>query len=164
HARAAGRALRSVRFPAWLHLAFWDSPDALVRGAQGVALGSGQRLQRSAQPRRNVELGDARRGRAIEAARVFEYRGIAAPAHLGDDRAHGLLHAGGARRGEAQAVEGRVEAGCRAGEAPQLHAAASAKASISGCKAPRLVLSAAWLTIRRADTGRISSTATRPFS
>src|SRR5262249_16295506 len=89
-----------------------------------------------------------------------------ARADVGDDRAHRRLDAAILRRRVArESIELRIEAGAPGRKPAQLHfAAAFAKASISGCRAARLVLSAAWFTMRRADTGMISSTASRSFA
>src|SRR6185436_13179230 len=87
---------------------------------------------------------------------------IAPLAHSGDDCPH---HVGNLRvlgrfiarqRGEL-----RVETGLARGKTADVHfRAALEKASIRGCSSARRVLSAAWFTTRRADTGMISSTAT----
>ena len=64
-----------------------------------------------------------------------------------------------------QLREPRVEVGLRGGEAPDPdHRAARAKASSSGWIAARFNFNAAWLTISRALTGAISSTAFRWFA
>src|SRR5918994_746460 len=106
------------------------------------------------------------RSDAVELPGVRPHRGVAALSHVGEDPAHRFLHRRILRGRVAREVrELRVKGPVPSGEPAQFHRAlAFAKASINGCSAARLVLSAAWLTIRRADTGMISSTATRPFA
>src|SRR5205085_6897249 len=122
-----------------------------VRRAQGVDLRGYEGIERGGELAGDVEL--AKRGGigTIEATRVFQHGGVAARAHLGEDDAHALLHGAIVRAGDAQTLEGRGETGLRRREAARLHFAALAKASINGWSALRLVLSAAWLTMRRAE-------------
>src|SRR5207244_4580542 len=135
-----------------------------MRFAQRLLQGSRHRRERRSQGWwTDLKLGDRVRRNAIEAARVIQQRGVAARAYLGEDGTHGFRELRVLRRVEACQL---FEAGSKilVGGRKAFHLAARAKASISGCSSARLVLSAAWLTISRAETGRISSTATSPLS
>src|SRR5258708_24982297 len=103
----------------------------------------------------DLVVGDRSSTRIVQAPSVAQQRRIAARAHVGEDARDGLAQLRVGRRLVArQSGELRFEAAIGRRESPQFHArAACAKASIKGCSATRLVLSAAWLTMRRADTG-----------
>ena len=122
-----------------------------------------KRVERHVQLRaRQLELRHAARLGAIELARVVEHRHVSALAHVRHDGTHRALDCVVLRRLVArEPLERGIEPCVRGRHAPQLHGrTALAKASMSGCSAARRVLSAAWLTIRREETGMISSTAT----
>src|SRR2546421_2432346 len=167
HALPEARAVAFRVIPRSLHLALVEGADALERVAQPLRL-----LARQAGKRLlgllawHLELGGAARLARIEAPAVFDERRIAAPLHIGEDVLHGVPDGRVPTRLVArQRRKLGVESGRAGGKAAQRHArAALAKASMSGCNRARLVLSAAWFTIRRADTGMISSTATKSLS
>src|SRR5690606_21094890 len=121
---------------------------------------------------------------AVEAAGVFQHRGIAVAAHGLDDGGNRRIDLRILRGFERdQALEARFEV--RIGGAQprdsahracparlrrrslartSAGAAACSNASINGCTSACLSLSAAWFTTRRAEMGMISSPATRSFA
>src|SRR6267142_3790003 len=106
----------------------------------------------------------------IELARVLEHRLVAARPDLAQNRRRRVFDALVLGILECEQVgQPRIEAGvagrqaCNPDHVP-LFATAPAKASSSGWIVPRLSLSAAWFTIRRALIGMISSTAWRPLA
>jgi len=109
---------------------------------------------------RHLQLRHRARPDAVKAARVRKHRGIAAPANVRDDRArHSRHRTVRGRLVAGQGLELRAELRVARAQAAQLHRLAFANASIIGCSSDRRVFSAAWLTIKRAETGMISSTA-----
>src|SRR3954468_21688536 len=153
--------------PGRLRLLFVKGADALMRGLQRFQLLPGHAAG-SLAPLflRNLELREGASAYAVKTLRILEHRGVAAGAHFGDDLAHRSLDPAVLRRLIArEGLERGIEAGGPGRKPAQLHfPAALANASMSGCSAARLVLSAAWLTMRRAETGVISSTGTRSFA
>src|SRR3954467_8692807 len=160
---SVGRGL----LPGRLRLLFMEGADALMRGLQCFPLFPGHPAGSTAPLfLGNFELAERASAYAVETMRILEHRGVAAGAHFGDDRAHRCLYAAVLRDLVARERRERgIEAGGPGRKPAQLHfPAALANASMSGCSAARLVLSAAWLTIRRAETGVISSTGTKSFA
>src|SRR5687768_14290102 len=102
----------------------------------------------------------------VEALRELEQCLVPSRPHFAQDGAHRGLHACAFARVVVRELgELGIEARGSGGEPPQFHrTAALAKPSISGWRTLRLVLSAAWLTISRADTAMISSTGMRSFA
>src|SRR4026208_718433 len=122
-----------------------ESADALVGSPQSFELLPGDPTGGLAQPfRGDLELGERAGAYLVETLRILEHRGVAAGAHLGKDRAHHRLDAAILRRIVARKRrELGIEAGGPGRKPAQLHfAAALANASMSGCSAGRLGLSA----------------------
>src|SRR5688572_350937 len=152
--------------PGTLELVFVETAYALLRRFERLARHGGHRQQGFLLPLAgNLQLRNGAGARIVKPMRILQERGIPSLAHCAQNVGHHGFH--GRVRGRVVAGERRqrgIEARRGRRQATQLHSAAWAKASISGWSAARLVLSAAWLTISRADTRMMSSTASRSFA